>query len=265
MERLYRQLEREHDHARAQQLVGHSQEEPDQPPQQQPVQSPQQQPVQPPQQQPVQPPQQQPVQASQPQLLEKPEYGSPKHEPFDQGEQQPVDGVPGQLPEVKAEQGVLCAGPSSKRRRSQPQRLGCHTDWYESDCSSDDEHKPSKKPRCDFVCEFCDESFPFKSKLERHVVRSHTGQRVVCPSPKCVSWMAPESLERHWKRSHSQAGFVSVPASFSLCGACGLRTVQDCGCVGESHLELEDLVSLLAASLDISQAWYLSYFCTIEN
>ena len=83
--------------------------------------------VQPSQQGLAQPSQQQLAKPSQQEPPVKLEYGSPKHEPPDQYEEQTGDVVPDQLPEVKTEQGVLCPGPSSRRRRGQPERLGCHT------------------------------------------------------------------------------------------------------------------------------------------
>lgn len=246
MERLYRQVEREHHQARQQQLLQSSQ----------------------------------PVPAE---LLIAPgeldlnvsssggssitvkfEYGSPKHEPFDQQEEQPVDVDPHQLPEVKAEEGVLPPAHSTRRRRSQPERLGCQPDWFE-DSSSDDDSTPSKKLRKEFVCDFCEQMFSFRSKLDRHVRNSHTGQTVRCPFPQCPSRILLESLERHWHGAHSDAGFVSVPASFSLCGACGLRTVQDCGCVGNDLLDVEELVSLLAAALEVPHTWWVSNICNVEN
>ena len=243
MERLYRQVEREHHHAREQQLLQSSQ----------PV------------------PAEQLIPPGELDLNVSSSGGSsvtvkfePKHEPFDQQEEQPVDVVLHQLPEVKAEQGELPPAPSKRRRRSQPERLGCQPDWFE-DSSSDDDRTPSKKPRNAFVCDFCEQMFPFRSKLDRHVKNSHTGQTVRCPFPQCLSRILLESLERHWKGAHSAAGIVSVPASFSLCGACGLRTVQDCGCVGNARLQVEELVSLLAAALEVPHTWWVLNICNVEN
>ena len=164
----------------------------------------------------------------------------PKQEPLVEPKQEP-------LVEPKP-------GPSSRRRKSLPERLGCQPGWFDPESSSEDE-TPAKKPRQVWVCDLCDSVFSYPSKLKRHVLNAHTGNKVGCPRPGCRSRILPESLQRHWRDAHSPAGLVSVPATFSLCGACGTFAKDDCGCTGNSFLEVEELVSLLAANLEVPHAW----------
>ena len=171
----------------------------------------------------------------------------PKQEPVDQIKQEagdhPEDGGPDARP-----------GPSTKRRRSQPERFGAEEQWFDVNSSFDDP-TPSKKPRQQFPCDLCDKVFPFESKLRRHIANVHTGIRVRCPYPSCGTVVLPEVLERHWKNLHTSSGFVSVAASFSVCGACGVLKKLGCDCVGGKKLELEELVSRLASALDIPFTW----------